>query len=270
MSDILFAISKLLNALWLPDSLLVLVLAGATVLLWRRPATGRWLVSGCVAVLAIGSLLPVGIWLLAPLENRFPRPDGDELGRVDGIIVLGGAVQPETTEARRTLTLNRHAERIVEMAMLARRFPRVPIVLAGGSGDVRGERPSEAAALGPYLTALGIAPDRIMLESRSRNTFENAVETWAHSRPSAGERWLLVTSAFHMPRAMGVFRAAGWNPVAFPVDYLGSAQERWPVLAPAAHWSDLRLAAHEYVGLLAYYAAGYSNELFPGPRKELP
>jgi len=270
VSDVLFAVSKLLNFLWTPDSLLVLVLGIGTAALWFWPRVGRWLVTAGVAVFAIGSFLPVGIWLLAPLEDRFPRPGPDELGRVDGIIVLGGAVQPEITHTRAALALNRHAERIVEMAMLARRFPQVPIVYAGGSGDVRGERPTEAAAISPYLAALGISPERVRLENASRNTFENAVETWNRSRPAPDERWLLVTSAFHMPRAIGVFRAAGWDPVAFPVDYLGSGRERWPMLAPAGHWADLRLAAHEYVGLLAYRAAGYSNALLPGPRKESP
>ena len=154
------------------------------------------------------------------------------------------------------------------MAMLARHFPDIPIIVAAGSGDVRGERATEAAAIAPYLEALGIAPSRVTLEAVSRNTFENAVESWRRIGPEPGGRWLLVTSAFHMPRAMGVFRAAGWDPVPYPVDYLVSGQERWPVLAPAARWLDLRLAVHEYAGLLGYYLAGYSNTLFPGPRKD--
>ncbi len=268
MNDLVFIASKLAHVLVEPDSLLVLALALGATSLWRWPRFGRWLVSVSAAVLVVGSFLPVGIWLLAPLENRFSRPGPETLAEVEGIIVLGGAAQPDIAEARQALALNRHAERIAEMAMLARRFPDIPIIVAAGSGDVRGERATEAAAIAPYLDALGIAPSRVTLEPVSRNTYENAVESRLRIRPESGARWLLVTSAFHMPRAMGVFRAAGWDPVAYPVDYLVSGRERWPVLAPAAHWRDLRLAAHEYAGLLGYYLAGYSNTLFPDPRKD--
>ena len=270
MNDLLFIASKLLNVLWMPDSLLVLVLAAGAVALWLWPRFGRWLVTVSVAALLLISSLPIGIWLLAPLEDRFPRPEAAKLSHVDGIILLGGAVQPGIMESRRVLSLNRHAERVVETSILARKFPDAPVLYSGGSADVRGERQTEAAAIAPYLGALGIAADRVTLEGASRNTYENAVESWRRIRPAKDERWLLVTSAFHMPRAMAVFRAAGWNPVAYPVDYLSTGEERWPVLAPAGHWSDLRLALHEYVGLLAYYVAGYSSELFPGPRKEMP
>ncbi|MCA8926441.1 MAG: YdcF family protein [Alphaproteobacteria bacterium] len=268
MSDLLFTLSKLAQILLEPDALLLLVLAVGVGLLYWRPRVGRIVVTGAGALLLAVSVLPVGAWLLAPLENRFPRPDLDAIGPIDGIVVLGGALRTDIADARNALSLNRYAERVVEMTMLARRFPKARLVYSGGSGDVRRVRITEAAALAPYLPALGLPPGRVLLEDQSRNTYENARDTRALVKPKAGSRWLLVTSSYHLPRAMGVFRAEGWDPIAYPVDYQTSGRERWPVLAPALHWRDLDLAAHEYVGLLAYYAAGYSNSVFPGPRKE--
>lgn len=268
MSDLLFYASKLLSVLTEPDSLLVLAVVAGAALSWWRPRAGRAVVTAAAVLLLTVSALPVGAWLLAPLEERFPRPAPDTLGAIDGIVVLGGALRPDIAEARGVLALNRYAERIAEAIMLARRYPEARLVFTGGSADVRGIRMTEAAALEPYLEPLGLPPGRVLLEAASRNTHENATKTWDRVHPRPGERWLLVTSAFHMPRAVGVFRAAGWDPIPYPVDYNVSHRERWPVLAPAMHWRDLSLAVHEYIGLLVYYFAGYSSSVFPGPRKE--
>jgi len=268
MSDLLFIVSKLAHTLVEPDSLLVLAVVAGAACLWWRPRLGRIIVSAAAAVLLTLSVLPVGAWLLAPLENRFPRPDLEQLGRIDGVVVLGGAVRTGIAEDRGVLALNRYAERIAEMLILARRLPEAKLIYAGGSGDIRGEGISEAAALAPYLEPLGLPTGRIVLESASRNTYENALETWRIARPQPGERWLLVTSSYHLPRSMGVFRSAGWDPIAYPVDYQSSENRRLLVLAPVRHWQDLNLAAHEYAGLLSYYWAGYSSSLFPGPGKD--
>ena len=214
------------------------------------------------------SVFPIGAWLLLPLEERFPRPALAGMAPPDGIVVLGGAVDPQVADARGVLALKEYGERIAEMVMLARRFPNARLVHSGGSADIRRAAPTEAAALAPYLEPLGIDPARVLLEAESRNTYENAVFSYRAVQPRPGERWLLVTSAAHMPRSVGVFRGVGWQMIPFPVDYQTSRRERWPVMAPAGHWRQLRLAVHEYIGLLSYYLAGHSPSLFPGPMED--
>jgi uncharacterized SAM-binding protein YcdF (DUF218 family) len=268
VSDIVFLLSKLLHVLLEPDSLLILLLCLGAALMWRWIRLGRWIVSVATALLVLISVLPLGQWLLMPLENRFPQPVIESMPAPDGIIVLGGAIQTSIAGARGTLALNEYAERIAQLVIFAHRYPQARLVYSGGSADIRRERPTESAGLAPYLAPLGLEPARVALESSSRNTYENAVETRRLIQPNPGERWLLVTSAAHMPRSVGVFRGVGWDVIPYAVDYHTSGRERWPSLAPAPNWQQLRFAAHEYIGLLSYYLAGYSQTLFPGPQEK--
>lgn len=266
MDDFLFVVSKILHTLVEPDSLAVLSVAIGAALLWWRPMVGRWIVSGAAVVLLAISTLPIGAWLLIPLEERFPRPQWSAGAEVDGVVVLGGSVDPLIAERRDVIALRPYAERIAEMVMLANRFPNARIVHSGGTADIRQNKPTEASAIAPFFEPLGIQKDRVVLEDRSRNTHENAVFTRQLVQPKPGETWLLVTSAFHMPRAVGAFRGAGWGDIIpFPVDYQTSGEERLLQLAPVGRWWTLGLAVHEYAGLISYYLAGRSPSLFPAP-----
>ena len=126
---------------------------------------------------------------------------------------------------------------------------------------------NEAEFASRLLQGFGIAPGRILLEQRARNTVENAAYSKAMAQPKPGERWLLVTSAFHMPRSIGVFRQAGFAVEAFPVDWRTRGSE--DVLRPFATMGDgLRrtdTAVREWVGLAVYWLSGKSSELFPRP-----
>jgi uncharacterized SAM-binding protein YcdF (DUF218 family) len=150
---------------------------------------------------------------------------------------------------------------------LARRLPDAGIVFSGGSAQLIPSPSSEAAVVGGMLGAMGVDGSRVVLEDRSRDTYENATFTRALVQPGRGERWLLVTSAFHMPRAMGVFRAAGFEVEPWPVDY----RTRGWVEAAAFFYSAgdglrrLDLVAKEYAGLLAYALTGRTGSLLPGP-----
>jgi uncharacterized SAM-binding protein YcdF (DUF218 family) len=265
MSDTGFALSKILQVIIEPDAACVILLAISTTILWWRPRVGRWLVSGVAALILISSILPVGAWLLLPLENRFPRLHINTMQPPVGIVVLGGGVQTAIANERGTMALNQYGERITTMVILAHRFPSARVVYTGGRASIRGKLPAETSVLAPYLPLLGIAPERVVLETQSRNTFENAIYTKRAVQPRPGDRWLLVTSAAHMPRSMGVFRAAGWDLIPFPVDYQTTGKEYLPGFSPVPIWQQLRLAVHEYIGLVTYYVSGYTSTLFPGP-----
>ena len=164
--------------------------------------------------------------------------------------------------------MNGAAERVIGGIELARRFPKARVVYSGGSGNLIEHAVPEAPIAGPLLERFGIAPDRITLESVSRTTDENARFTRKLVSPKPGERWLLVTSAYHMPRSIGVFRKAGFDVEAYPVDWRtrGWIDAGQPFNRLTLGLARTDTAVHEWVGLLAYWLAGRSDALFPAPR----
>jgi uncharacterized SAM-binding protein YcdF (DUF218 family) len=264
---VFFVLSKVLGFFALPSNFLITIgLVGLVLLCTRFTRLASWLVVTSIALLAIAGLSPLGNVLLLPLEQRFPPWDPSH-GAPDGIVVLGGALSPEISAARGAVALNESAERITVAVELARRYPNARIIFSGGNAALLGEGGLEAAFAVQEFEALGIPHERIIAEEQSRNTVENAVFSRLLAQPKPGERWLLLTSAYHMPRAMGVFRAAGFPVEAYPVDW----RTRGPIDAvePFASLGDgLRrtdTAMREWVGLLAYRLTGKTAELFPSP-----
>lgn len=263
-----FALSKIFGFFTTPSNAIASICMVGVVLSvigWRRGAS-RWLISG-VALLVVFGLLPAGNLLLLPLTERFPAWQSD--GRdPDGVIVLGGAIDADVSVARGALETDSSAERVIAMLELARRFPKAKIVFSGGSGNLLTDSVSEAPIAGRLLEQFGVERSRIVLESASRNTAENAIFTQRLLMPKPGERWLVVTSAFHMPRSIGAFRAAGFEVEAYPVDWRtrGWTDAGVPFERISAGLARTDVAAHEWTGLIAYWLAGKSSELFPGPR----
>ena len=262
-----FGLSKILGFFALPSNLLfMLALAGILLMLTRFRRLGQGLTIGSVLLLAIVGITPVGNALMLPLEERFPKWDVSR-GAPHGIVVLGGAISPDVSAARGEPALNEAAERMTAVARLAREFPQARIVFTGGSGRLFGGA-SEADHAAGLFESFGIARERLVLESSARNTAENATLTKALVNPKPGERWLLVTSAHHMPRSMGVFRQAGFPVDAYPVDWRtrGSGDLSSPFGSFAAGLARTDAAMHEWAGLLVSWLSGRSSELFPGPQ----
>ena len=267
-----FPLSQILGFFAIPSNLVISIgVLGLLLLLTRFARAGRVLAFASLIVLAILGLSPAGNALIIPLEERFPRWDATR-GAPDGIIVLGGAISPDVSAARDDVALNEAAERLTVAAELARRYPAARILFSGGSGALIYDEGAEAAFALRLLEDLGIPRERIMLEDRSRNTVENAVFSKALAHPRPGERWLLVTSAHHLPRAIGVFRKAGFPVEAYPVDWRTRGIN--DVLRPFATVGDgLRrsdTAVREWVGLAVYWVTGRSSALFPGPTQDNP
>ena len=263
-----FYLAKILWALLQPSSLIIAAVVVGAILsttAWQR--LGRRLLIVAVPLLIIGGLSPLGDMLIAPLENRFPRTDITR-GSITGIVVLGGAEDGRAAAAPRELAgLNEAAERYTEAAVLARRLPNARLVFTGGSGALFSKEPPESDTAARLFEALGIAKDRIALESASRDTYENALFTTRLIKPAAGERWLLVTSAWHMPRAIGCFRRVGFPVEAWPVDFRTSLEfQPWRFHSAITEgWRRIDFVAREYAGLVAYYLSGRTSELLPTP-----
>lgn len=261
-----FAASKTLGFLLQPSNLLfLLALTGILLMATRFVRTGRVLLALSVLLLAAIGISPMGNALMLPLEQRFPKWDASR-GAPDGIVVLGGAIGPEVSSARGEPAINEAAERVTAIADLARRYPAARILYSGGTGNLFGG-PSEADFVAPVLESFGIARERILLENRSRNTAENALFSKELANPKPGERWLVVTSAHHMPRAMGIFRYAGFAVEAYPVDWRTRGPEdlQVPFRSFADGLARTDTAAHEWVGLFVYWLTGRTSELFPAP-----
>ena len=261
-----FILSKTLGILLLPSHVITILAASGVVLLLTRFARAgrRLLITSLVLVLMLGCL-PAGKALTLVLEERFPPwTSGNP---PDGIVVLGGAIDSDRSAARGMVSLNRLAERVTEIAALARRFPNARIVFTSGNANLIVAGPPESAFVLDLFESFGIPRTRVELEDKSRNTVENARFTKLLIDPKPGERWLLVTSAIHMPRAVGVFRKAGFPVEAYPVDWnTGGWRDLWSgPLWPLEGLDKTDFAAKEWIGLLAYWLAGYIPEPLPGP-----
>ncbi|MBV8591637.1 MAG: YdcF family protein [Acetobacteraceae bacterium] len=254
----LFDLSKVLWALLRP-SFLLLALACIGAALGRR-----WLMWMGLGGFLVVLVTPISQFALLPLEDRFPRPPLPP--KIDSIIVLGGAVDPDLTEDRRVTTLTGAAERMTSLAALARQYPEARLVFTGGFGELIHGEVSEADVAESLFSSLGVPPSRITYERKSRNTWENALFTRRLVQPRPDQTWVLITSASHMPRAIGIFQRIGWPVLPWPVAYKsGHSPSVWYDAAFGERLSQLDLAAHEWIGLIAYRLLGRTSALFPSP-----
>lgn len=263
-----FYASKLVSALIWPSSIItvLLVLGVVGMLSSRAGAWSRRCLGVGLASLFVCGFGPVGSLLMAPLEQRFER--GPLPPDFDGVIILGGFELGWMTHARGQLALNEAAERLIEGVRLGLNRPGAKVIYTGGeSGLLASEKDGAAASIGETMIALGIARERIVLEGASRTTWENADKLRAILKPRPGQRFVLVTSAFHMPRAMGTFRAAGYDVTAWPVDYRtsGRLEAFVPNTSIYGGLEILDMAFKEWVGLAAYRLSGRSVAFWPGP-----
>jgi uncharacterized SAM-binding protein YcdF (DUF218 family) len=247
------------EALWAvlqPSTLLVLWVASSLLATWLRwVALAATLLTAFLVAVAAVVLLPVGEWLGAPLEARVPAvplPD-----RVDGVVVLGGAVDWRVTRERRQLSLNAAGERVAAAAALAQRYPDARLVMTGSFGDAFTDdlraTPTDASLFfGPHF-----AGRDVRYLGAARSTYEDALVALEAAAPRAGETWLLVTSAWHMPRAHGTFRALGWTLVPVAVDYRTTGDLRFaPSWDVAATLADLDRLVREWGAIAVYRREG--------------
>jgi len=260
----LFVLSKLVWPLLNPANLMALLLVCGAGLLWTRwQKLGRILVAGAALLVLLAGLLPTGTWLLVMLERRFPQIDPP--AHVDGIITLGDGVDSELSQRYGRPALADSVERLAALAELQHLYPNAVAVYAGGIAPL--DAPVKVSdAVGQALAQMGADPSRILFEWGARNTRENALIARDLVKPAAGQVWLLVTSAFHMPRAVAVFRGLDWPVVPYPVDPRTTGRFEFdPSPDVAGQLGATSLSVKEYVGLFAYRLFGWTKEVFPAP-----
>lgn len=257
-----FLISKLLSPVLVPGNFLVLAVTLGTVLLalgLRR--SGFALVAFGAACLLAVLFLPVNQWLMAPLENRFPRPNWP--AHVTGIVVLGAGEQPAISETRGIPTENIGEGVLVAVAELTRRYPEARVIFTGGTPGLTGQgAPGTTVARGIF-DQMGIDPTRVTYEPKARDTWENLLFSQRLASPKPGENWLLVTRALHMPRSIGVAHQLGWEMLPWPADYQTRADTTFSRWSVSENLMQVDEAVHEWAGLLAYWASGRAKTLLP-------
>ena len=269
IASMFFAVSKVFWFFANPGNLFLLTLiSGVLLRLFPNPKlkkTGAILVLVAAAFSLIIAVVPWGNVIGLPLEDRFPIVEKLPI-HVDGIVVAGGVVMPTLSAARGQIQVGGGVERVLALGVLAKRYPDAKIVYSAGSGDLFRQQLKEADYIEPVLTDLGVRSGRLLIENQSRNTHENAVFSRKLVSPAKDETWVLITSAFHMPRTVGTFRKAGWsNIVPYPVDYHLSQDETGLRFAFSSNLSTLNTYLREWIGLLAYRIMGKTDSLFPAP-----
>ena len=251
-------VAKLLDFALQPLTWVLLLMLWAWIGSYQQPKTAR-------AASVTASLLLLGLgWqplpesLLRPLEQHYPElpPDTHTQGFA-GIIVLGGASSAAYLAAEHTQPLlNDAAERMTATVALHRQNPLLQVVFTGGEGSVFANGPTEAERARRFFATMGLPVDTMVWEDRSRNTFENAALTSQLAHIDKKKAWLLLTSAWHMPRAMGVFQAQGWNVTAYPVDFRTASTTPWSAYSFTESMELWQLALHEYAGIASYRLLG--------------
>ena len=250
--------SKLLNLLAQPLNGILLLLALAWYLGKSKPRAARRLVACCTVLLALSGVTTLPDALLSQLEGQYPELDASaDLSGYEGIIVLGGAlISGRVSAHHHQPQLNSSAERMTAAFALWRSNSKLQVIFTGGEGELFGTGPSEAERARNFFTSMGLPKEALTLEDRSRNTYENALFTKDLPGVDASKRWLLVTSAWHMPRSLRSFEKAGWNVTPYPVDY------RTGGITPLTNYSlrdgaeQWELLLHEWIGIAAYRLAG--------------
>jgi uncharacterized SAM-binding protein YcdF (DUF218 family) len=267
----MFIFGKLIWAVLQPGNLLMLcLLAGIVLFLVSRGRRGKVLVGLSALGFVLLAVAPIGPAMLLALEQRFPRP-ATLPDKIDGIVVLGGAVEPAISRTYGETAFNGSVARVLGGIALARRHPEAKLALVSGEGSFLPIGYSEARATLSFVVEEGIAPARILLEERSRSTHENAVYAKEMIHPAPAEKWVLITSAYHMPRAVAAFQAVGWAVIPYPVDYKVDPETGLrPDFSLIDGLSATTLAGKEWAGLLGYRLMGWTRELFPAPAIQQP
>lgn len=268
-SLLMYVLSKIFWAVAQPGSIILVLLSIGVLLLWiKRDGAKRWgrrlLTLVAVPMLAL-AILPLEQLYLQPLEQRFQRP-AVMPERVDGIIALGGALSVYRSWLEQYPEMNESGDRIAALMSLAQRYPEAKVVFSGGSPFPGFPEARESLYAKKLMEDMGMPPGRVIPETQSRNTYENALFSKELVQPQPDETWILITSGIHMPRAVGVFRAVGWQVIPYPVDLYDWRRE-WLDLTfnPLYGLDTLQLSLKEWVGLVYYDWNGWTSELFPGP-----
>lgn len=264
MDTLFFYISKLIWLLISPDSLLLILIIFSLVLLYfGKTQLAKTTLTITTLLLIVIALFPTGEWLLYPLESRFKtNPDLPE--KIDGIVVLSGAEDPELSHIWNQVELAGAAERDLAFLNLARQYPKAKLIFTGGSGSLTKQKYKAADVAKMLFKQQSFDIKKIQFEHKSRNTYENAIYSKDIAKPLKNENWLLITTSWHMPRSIGIFCKAEWPIIPYPVDHQTNKDDLFRVdFDLSRNLIVLKTGIKEWLGLFAYYLSGKTTSLLP-------
>jgi uncharacterized SAM-binding protein YcdF (DUF218 family) len=266
MDNLFFLVSKLAWGILSPINLIITLISLATILLWfNKQRVAKLLLTFCLIINLPLLFYPVSDGLIYPLENRFQKPNIMP-SNIDGIIILGGGEELKISASWQHAEMGNGGDRYLAAAVLAQQYPDAPVIFSGGSSFLHFQgMEKEAHIADQLLTKHGIEQQRIIIESQSRNTYENFLLLKAILSDPDGQ-YLLITSAYHMPRAVGIARKQNIDVIAYPVDYRSTtAVHRQLDFDLFSHLEVLEPAWREWIGLLVYFITGKIDFIFPKP-----
>ena len=264
MDSLFFWLSKLIWLLISPDSLLLIIILSSFVFLYlgKQLIAKRLLAIAC-SFLIIITFFPVGEWLLSPLENRF-QTNPVLPKKVDGIIVLSGSEDALLSEVWDQVSIGDTVERDLFFLTLARHYPQAKLVFTGGTGSLSEQEYKSADVAKSLFEQQGFEVKRILFERESRNTYENAVNSFNLVKPKDTENWILITTAWHMPRSVGIFCKTGWPVIPYPVDHQTNKNNLFRInFNLLSNLSYLKTSIKEWLGLFAYWLSGKTPSFLP-------
>jgi len=264
MDTIFFLTSKIIWLLLSPDSLLLLLIISALLFLYYgKIHLAKIILSAVTVIILLISFLPVGEWLLYPLESRFQtNPSLPE--KVDGIIVLSGAEDTLLSHLWNQVELGSAAERDLTFLSLAKRYPEAKLVFTGGTGSLVNQEYKAADVAKKLFEQQGFDTSRIIFERESRNTYENVIYSKKLVNPVKNNNWLLITTGWHMPRSVGIFCKTGWRVIPYPVDHQSRKDNLLRInFNLSGNLHVLKSSIKEWLGLFAYYLSGKTSTVFP-------
>lgn len=250
--DLFFYSAKILGYFLRIDNLLVIATFIAFALFWRkRTKTAKRLTIGILIALVFFSNVGLSFAALRTLENQYTIPEVDCQDKYGGVIVLGGGLNPGlVAQERNQPQLNDAGDRITTALALINKCPEFKVLYSTFSGSLRPEGLSESDSAELFFNNQGISQSRTIFEGESRNTFENA--KFSSEIADRSKKWILITSASHMPRAVATFERFDWKVTAYPVDFRAESQGNylsWSRESGIANWN---MFIHERVGGLIY------------------
>tara|TARA_R110002050_G_scaffold57423_5_gene129265 strand:+ start:188300 stop:189109 length:810 start_codon:yes stop_codon:yes gene_type:complete len=264
MDNVFFVASKLAWAVVSPGNMMVLLITFATImLLLKKIAIATWVLMPLMVASWLLMAYPLTDSLISPLETRFSKPTLLP-EKIDGIIILGGGEKLKQSLSWNTPELGDAADRFIAAAVLAKHYPKVPLIYSGGSNLLQFQQGQNEAHIAQIvLNTIGISEKRLIIEPESRNTAEN-FQFLKPKLPKPNGTYLLVTSAYHMPRSVGVARQQAISVIPYPVDYMSNDKtlRQWD-FDFMEHLQTLDIVWHEWLGLTAYYWTGKTTEWLP-------
>lgn len=234
----------------------------------KRPACGQKLMNICLLAIVILGVFPLGPLMMVWLERQYPAP-AELPAKIDGLILLGGAFESARSTSLRTISVNGQIDRALCFVDIAKKYPAARLVFSGGNGDILNPEANESVDAKKFFEISGLGARPMLYEDKSKNTYENVIYSKALVNPKPDETWVVMTSAYHMPRTMGIFQKAGWGILPYQCDYKTDANYISPFTHlpnVASNFSIMNVALKEYFGILVYALTGKSTFILPSSK----